>query len=100
MKILDHAAVGAIRAYQWIVAPVMPMSCRFWPTCSQYGVDAVRRHGALRGGWLALARIVRCNPWNAGGVDPVPESFSLRAALGTDHLEHGADCGDRAHDHL
>jgi putative membrane protein insertion efficiency factor len=95
MKILDYAAIGAIRGYQWIVSPIMPMSCRFWPTCSHYGIEAIRRHGALRGGWLAIGRVLRCNPWNAGGVDPVPERFSLGAAFGASHAEHsghGARC--------
>lgn len=63
---------GAIRGYQLTISPVLPPSCRFTPSCSQYALEAVRRHGALRGSWLALRRIARCHPWNPGGVDPVP----------------------------
>ena len=100
MKILDYAAVGAIRAYQWIVTPVIPMSCRYWPTCSHYGVEAIRRHGALRGGFLTLARILRCNPWGGDGVDPVPERFSLRAALGSNRHRHDAHCAGRPLDRI
>jgi putative membrane protein insertion efficiency factor len=65
--------VGLARLYQLLVSPVIPQTCRFHPTCSGYAIEAVRTHGALRGGWLALRRIVRCHPWSAGGYDPVPE---------------------------
>jgi putative membrane protein insertion efficiency factor len=66
-------AVGAIRAYQWTIRPVIGAQCRFWPSCSEYGIEAFRRHGALRGGALTAKRILRCNPRHEGGVDPVPE---------------------------
>ena len=65
--------IGLARLYQLTVSPVVPQTCRFHPTCSRYAIEAVRTHGALRGGWLALRRIVRCHPWSAGGYDPVPE---------------------------
>jgi putative membrane protein insertion efficiency factor len=61
-----------IRAYQVLVSPLLPPSCRFTPTCSNYALQAIDRHGVLRGGWLAVKRIGRCHPWNPGGYDPVP----------------------------
>jgi putative membrane protein insertion efficiency factor len=63
---------GAVRAYQ-VVRAGRPSPCRYWPSCSQYAVEAIERHGAARGGWLAARRIARCHPWGGHGVDPVPE---------------------------
>ena len=62
----------AVRAYQWCVRPLLPPSCRFYPSCSDYAEEAIARHGALHGGWLAARRLCRCGPWHAGGCDPVP----------------------------
>ena len=73
MRLVSQVAIGLVRAYQLVLSPVLPMSCRYHPTCSHYACEAVSRHGALRGGWLAVARILRCHPWRAGGLDPVPE---------------------------
>lgn len=61
-----------VRAYRWLVSPVLAPACRFHPSCSSYAEEALARHGALRGGWLAARRVCRCGPWNAGGYDPVP----------------------------
>ncbi|MGE5232062.1 MAG: membrane protein insertion efficiency factor YidD [Deltaproteobacteria bacterium] len=64
--------LALIRAYQLVISPALPPACRFTPTCSQYALEAVRRHGALRGSWLALRRLARCHPFNPGGIDAVP----------------------------
>ncbi|HEX7053887.1 MAG TPA: membrane protein insertion efficiency factor YidD [Burkholderiales bacterium] len=61
-----------VRVYRWCVSPLLPRACRFFPSCSEYADEALRRHGALRGGWLAARRVCRCGPWHPGGVDPVP----------------------------
>lgn len=61
-----------VRLYQRLISPMLPPSCRFAPTCSQYAAEAIERHGAVRGSWLALARVARCHPWHRGGFDPVP----------------------------
>jgi putative membrane protein insertion efficiency factor len=62
----------AIRAYQ-LARAGRPSPCRYWPTCSQYALEAIERHGAGRGSWLAVRRIGRCHPWGGHGVDPVPD---------------------------
>jgi uncharacterized protein len=64
--------VALIRLYQWTIAPVIGQTCRFYPSCSHYGVEALQKHGALKGTWLTLKRICKCHPWNPGGVDQVP----------------------------
>ncbi len=64
---------GVIRAYQIAISPLLPAACRFTPSCSRYALEAVARFGALRGGWLAARRILRCHPFGRWGYDPVPE---------------------------
>jgi uncharacterized protein len=63
---------AAVRAYRLLVSPLLPPACRFHPTCSAYAEEALARHGAWRGSWLAARRVCRCAPWHPGGVDPVP----------------------------
>lgn len=60
-----------VRVYQKIVSPLLPQTCRFHPSCSAYSIEALREHGALRGTWMTLRRILRCHPLSAGGYDPV-----------------------------
>lgn len=64
--------IGLVRAYQLLVSPLLGPTCRFYPSCSAYGLEAVTEHGAARGTYLAVRRLGRCHPWNAGGVDLVP----------------------------
>ncbi|GAA4503629.1 membrane protein insertion efficiency factor YidD [Gluconacetobacter tumulicola] len=79
------ALVGAIRVYQRFVSPFLGSNCRFVPTCSDYAQEAIRRHGPLRGAFLAGWRILRCNPWNIGGYDPVPTREHARASCCSSH---------------
>ena len=71
---MQRALLAAIRGYQLTLRPVLGAHCRFYPSCSAYAAEAIQRHGASRGTWLALMRISRCNPMNPGGYDPVPEA--------------------------
>lgn len=65
--------IGIARAWQIGPSAIMPPTCRYTPSCSQYAIEAVRRHGAIKGGWLALGRLLRCQPWGGHGHDPVPD---------------------------
>ncbi|MFD1359523.1 membrane protein insertion efficiency factor YidD [Fictibacillus halophilus] len=65
--------IGIIRFYQRWISPMTPPSCRFYPTCSHYGIEAFRQHGAIKGLWLTVIRILKCHPFHPGGVDLVPE---------------------------
>jgi uncharacterized protein len=64
--------IVAVRAYQAVFSPLLPPACRYYPSCSNYAIEAIERHGALRGSWLAVRRIGRCHPLRPGGFDPVP----------------------------
>jgi len=64
--------MALIRGYQYLLSPLLPDSCRFVPTCSQYGVEALKKHGPAKGFWLTAKRIFRCHPWGGSGYDPVP----------------------------
>ena len=67
-----RVATAPIRFYKLYLSPILPAMCRFTPTCSMYSLEAIRRHGVLRGGALGFYRVLRCNPWSRGGYDPVP----------------------------
>lgn len=71
-RLLSLILILPIRFYQLSISPLLPPSCRFTPTCSQYAIEAIRRHGPLKGLWLALRRLSRCHPWGGSGYDPVP----------------------------
>lgn len=64
--------VLGVRMYQVLLSPLLPAACRYVPSCSNYAIEALERHGAVRGGWLAVKRIMRCHPFRPGGYDPVP----------------------------
>lgn len=72
MRILSLPFIGLIKIYQWIISPILGPKCRFTPTCSHYAVEALKKHGALKGLWLTIKRISRCHPWGGQGYDPVP----------------------------
>ena len=71
---LTQIATGLIRGYQILISPMLGQNCRFSPTCSSYAIEAINRFGVLKGSWLAVRRILKCHPLNAGGNDPVPTS--------------------------
>ncbi len=70
--VLNWTLRRVVRLYQIFLSPVLPPSCRYLPTCSDYAIEALARHGVLAGSWLALRRLARCNPWGGSGYDPVP----------------------------
>lgn len=75
---MKYLLIGIVRLYQLTISKLLPPCCRFYPSCSRYAVTALERFGAVKGGYLTMRRIVRCNPFSAGGSDPVPERFTLR----------------------
>jgi putative membrane protein insertion efficiency factor len=70
---MKYIFMAFIRLYQMTLSKMLPPSCRFEPSCSHYGYEAIARYGAIRGSWLAIKRVARCNPFNPGGYDPVPD---------------------------
>ena len=74
--------LALLHAYQYLLSPWTGGSCRYWPTCSEYAREAIETHGAARGSYMAAARLARCHPYGAGGVDPVPASFRWRCWCG------------------
>ncbi|MBU0476043.1 MAG: membrane protein insertion efficiency factor YidD [Bacteroidetes bacterium] len=72
LKIVAFPFIMLVKFYQIFISPLFPSSCRYTPTCSQYTIEALQKHGLIKGGWLSLKRIVSCNPWGGSGHDPVP----------------------------
>lgn len=87
--LLSMVLIAGIRGYQILISPLLPPSCRFYPCCSSYALGAVRTHGALKGFVLACWRLLRCNPWNGGGVDPVPAPHRWRSDILSDGSPSG-----------
>jgi putative membrane protein insertion efficiency factor len=75
-KIVVAVLLAILRLYQGFLSPLMPSACKFYPTCSRYAYEAIEHHGARRGSWLALRRLLRCRPFSPGGIDPVPERLT------------------------
>jgi uncharacterized protein len=71
-QIISFPFIALIKLYQLIISPWLPGRCRYTPTCSQYGIEALQKYGPIKGLWLAVKRILRCNPWGGHGHDPVP----------------------------
>lgn len=71
-RLLTYLMLALIAFYRTCISPLLPPACRYTPTCSQYAKEAIIKYGPFKGGWLALKRILRCNPWGGSGYDPVP----------------------------
>ncbi len=92
VRIPGQLIILALRGYQKYISPMTPPTCRYYPSCSQYAVIAVQRHGLLKGVPMAVWRVLRCNPWSAGGVDDVPEKVPREHRHG--HTHHGSSAAD------
>ena len=86
--LLALPAIWLIRGYQLVLSPMTPQSCRFYPSCSAYAITAIERFGLLKGCWLAGRRLLRCHPWNPGGVDHVPQGGPSRRPRSTTPPAH------------
>ncbi|MBQ3223937.1 MAG: membrane protein insertion efficiency factor YidD [Clostridia bacterium] len=69
---MKRILIWLVRGYKRFISPLLPPACRFTPTCSEYALEAIQKYGALKGGWMALRRLLRCHPFHPGGYDPVP----------------------------
>ena len=77
-------ATALIRLYQWTLSPLLGPKCRFYPSCSNYALEAIQRFGILHGSWLTVRRLGRCHPWHPGGIDPVPATGRMHSHYGHD----------------
>ncbi|MFQ5755920.1 MAG: membrane protein insertion efficiency factor YidD [Acidiferrobacterales bacterium] len=77
---MQKLLIALIRGYRYFISPALGSHCRFYPTCSEYALHAIREHGNVRGLWLSARRLSRCHPWRAGGYDPVPSPGGARRA--------------------
>lgn len=76
---MKYLLIGLIKFYRSAISPFTPSTCRFYPSCSEYGLEAIRKHGAIKGGYLTIKRISKCHPFHPGGVDYVPEKKEKRS---------------------
>lgn len=77
---MKHLLIAFVKVWRTVVSPLYGDVCKFYPTCSAYGLEALQLHGAVKGSWLIVRRLVRCHPWSTGGVDPVPGSLLAAGA--------------------
>ena len=75
--IISNLLIVPVKIYQLVISPILPPSCRYYPSCSQYAIQALQMHGPVKGMYLSTKRILSCNPFSKGGYDPVPEKFSF-----------------------
>ena len=90
---MKSAMLVVLRGYKRWISPLLPHACRFVPTCSEYAIEAVERHGAMKGLWLATLRLLRCQPFARSGFDPVPAASELQPDTNTSTAAFGAACG-------
>jgi uncharacterized protein len=90
---MKYLLIGLLRVYRLLISPLYGQVCRYYPSCSAYALEAVTEHGALRGSWLALRRVLRCHPWAPGGVDLVPRRDEPGASRGSKSPEESKSAG-------
>tara|TARA_R110001606_G_scaffold201513_1_gene349508 strand:+ start:1891 stop:2232 length:342 start_codon:yes stop_codon:yes gene_type:complete len=92
--VLMKVMIGCVRVYQYTLSPLLGPRCRFWPSCSSYTIEAIQVHGPIKGGWMAVKRIVKCHPGNPGGMDPVPGGRSEQLCREDDEKASLPSCCD------